>query len=1183
VGDGIIRKHAIIINSDTEARHLANVKRAVKAFKRGGYRIHAANPHRPKTGVYRHVIPTRSNVAKLIAGVRKQIDDDDQLVIYNTGHGDNGKEICLKDGCIRNPIAKQLDTLPYGQRTVIIDSCYGGNLARFFTNDARTLFVSAGIKGKQVCCNNFAPVFWKNAAALKKKGWDLNKDGVISWQERFAAAYKGHKYAGRLFLQSKGYKDYGVESGTVAKPAFPSTVTEVSSNAALRQQLKKLKPGQYAVFGFSLPGCTGCDDYKPKFKEIARKAGGRHLFLWTKSRELFEKYRIQSVPRVLIIDAFGSIHKVFDKDRIIENLSELDGSIVGASVNYIVKYIAATRHGHAHVLSDVLKNIAAHAKSISPWQLPALMPRLRILFGHKKVHMRDLAIAAYRTAMQTLDAKQKHAEAAKLRKLFNHRDATLRYTALRTYGEAGKYLAPNDVWLGSMKMLPHLWDAKEFVRLDAARALGKLAPQLQLNWAMFIAEKLKKLFGDKNNSLAYFTREAYIACLDVFPPKQILKEAKSLRSLIIHGSKSASRNARVAYEHIAPRLTSHESAAGALALHSLLRKPYSIWVSDVYSALLPHFDKTTVNREARFLRSLFNMKIITVTVARRAYFLYKDLAKRISPREAVHGIRAIRKLTPHMSIAAVYRILASRITDAQARSEFYAISPLLTSSRRSERELAAFYVAALAPKLSTLEAAYAAMKLRLMFRDRDPDVSWLAIDAYGKLAPKLTQKDVALGLSAIRTAYATCASDNYKVWGNIHWENIKAATKKLAAKIDKTAAMAEAARLRRYLTHKNSLLRRYAITAYSLLAPKLTSVEIATTSKLLRSSFGIVDDTMGCYAQLGRWLPSTEIEQGAALMRTFIGKQCFLHCDALSAIGLLAPYLKQSTVRLSAGHIQKIITENIRKQRKNDVWKLRNSFRNPGIPLQFLRVLAQLLPKLTAPNQRKAIASIQWYYERNLGRLEREKILQNIAPHLSSKELAAFAAQTRRLMLRERSSKEATRSYKTIIHAISSAEALKALEVLRTIFTWTRPSFFLNYGELPRLREEAIKMYATALGRIHGNARTNAIKELRSMLADKRPNMRYAAARTYGNISHLMNSDEAAKGAAMLRTLVADKTYFVRRHAIAAYGKIAKRLNRAELIVGKARLESRLPYLGKSDKRLVGIALKAIKHRLRSP
>lgn len=369
MGDGIVRKYAIIINEDVEQRHLDNVSRAAKVLKSGGYALHVASPEKPKVAVANHVKPTLAKVQKLIAGVKATIDDDDMLVIYNTGHGGNGEEICLSGGsCVRNPIVAQLDKLPHARRVFVIDSCFGGNLSTFFTDDPKTLFVAAGVKGKQVCCGKFAPMFWKGAAILKKLGWDLNKDGLISWQERYAAAYKGHRAEARLFLHSKGFRDHDVESGKVAKPPFPARLVNVATNAALKARIKGLKPGQYAIVGFGMKGCLGCDVYKPQFQAMAKAAGGQHLFLWTKSSALRTRYGVSTVPRVIVFDGFGNRYTVDDRQRVLEIVAGQNMPVVTSAYAYFRGYLGRKVKRNAKTLAWALERISRYSDRLTTKQ-----------------------------------------------------------------------------------------------------------------------------------------------------------------------------------------------------------------------------------------------------------------------------------------------------------------------------------------------------------------------------------------------------------------------------------------------------------------------------------------------------------------------------------------------------------------------------------------------------------------------------------------------------------------------------------------------------------------------------------------------------------------------------------------------------------------------------------------------
>ena len=88
MGDGIQKKYALIVNGDTEPRHLGNVDRAVTALKKEGrYHIAVASPERPASKVDEYTPPEKESLDQLIEGLALRTDDDDLVVVYVTGHG----------------------------------------------------------------------------------------------------------------------------------------------------------------------------------------------------------------------------------------------------------------------------------------------------------------------------------------------------------------------------------------------------------------------------------------------------------------------------------------------------------------------------------------------------------------------------------------------------------------------------------------------------------------------------------------------------------------------------------------------------------------------------------------------------------------------------------------------------------------------------------------------------------------------------------------------------------------------------------------------------------------------------------------------------------------------------------------------------------------------------------------
>ncbi len=309
-----IHKYAVIINGDPAEHHLKNVEDGLKVLSKEGYETFVISAGTPKTHADHYVYASRANTIQTLAELKSKIGKDDELVIYTTGHGDDAKVgsamVCLADGCIAEPIVSMLDAIPYGKRTVIVDQCYSGNWGKRFTDDPKTLFISAGGEKETVACGVFSTAFWSEKAP------DANSDGIISWQERYAYTMAtGQMPSLPQFVPSMGYVQPG-------RPAFPNAVQEVTTVEELNAKLATLRPGQYAILVLSADWCSPCKIFKPEFDRLAQAANGQHLFLRTENENLARDFGVTAFPQVMIIDHEGNRYEVRDRDHILEEISQ---------------------------------------------------------------------------------------------------------------------------------------------------------------------------------------------------------------------------------------------------------------------------------------------------------------------------------------------------------------------------------------------------------------------------------------------------------------------------------------------------------------------------------------------------------------------------------------------------------------------------------------------------------------------------------------------------------------------------------------------------------------------------------------------------------------------------------------------------------------------------------------------
>jgi len=318
---------AIIINGDTDpqsaAKHAENVKRA--AGELDGYEIFAAStsddaPDGVAKDHYYKADP--KNIMAMLAEVKAKAGSDTDIVVYITGHG-MPEGVCIGENCDTASIFQLIDELAYKNRTIIMDQCYSGNQAARFTDDPRSLFIAGGNKNQTTCCGEFAPNFFADKNKIK----DLNNDGQISFQERFShtIAANGKEMSSEpQMIFTKGYDDLG-------SSPFKAGVVEVTTEAELKAQLKKLKPGQKAVVMFSMPGCGPCKAFAPVYRKMAEEMGGNYLFIYSNSDEVANALGIYSFPTISIYDDLGvHVEVAADKNELKEVLAQPSGNDINA-------------------------------------------------------------------------------------------------------------------------------------------------------------------------------------------------------------------------------------------------------------------------------------------------------------------------------------------------------------------------------------------------------------------------------------------------------------------------------------------------------------------------------------------------------------------------------------------------------------------------------------------------------------------------------------------------------------------------------------------------------------------------------------------------------------------------------------------------------------------------------------
>lgn len=493
----INKKYAIIINGDTEPRHLANAELAAKRLKELGYDLYVANPLHPTTSVDQYVTATLPNLQALVQGLKGKINKGDDLVIFTTGHGglvQGDPTLALEDGEFGIPVASLLDIQNEGQRTVIMDQCFGGNWKKFFVDDPKTLFITTGAKDELVSCQQFTPFFWSEEVK------DLNKDGVINFQERYDFALSQEQLTTQpQYLLSAGYTSEGI-------PPFSNEWVDVQNSVELENQLKKLGHGQYAILSF-----------QTRDEKIAKEANGQYLLLHTQSQTLADSYHVVKFPAAMILDNYGGEYLTSHPEQTLKELSRFEIPLPKRIelAQKLEKY--SDRHD---LLSDYLRAATMHLKE-NPEESTAA---LTLLAGDTRdQEVKENAKRILAIVSPLLEAAQKQSMAEVLKRFYYHEDPVIRRGAIwitRAY-EYQFSEAEASYLLGSIR---ELWsDDDVSVRSGAVEAYASIVGRLSNKTRNYEAQTLVSHMNSKVLTKELTARQAFIKALPRFHPEGIQK------------------------------------------------------------------------------------------------------------------------------------------------------------------------------------------------------------------------------------------------------------------------------------------------------------------------------------------------------------------------------------------------------------------------------------------------------------------------------------------------------------------------------------------------------------------------------------------------------------------------------------------------------------------------------------
>jgi ankyrin repeat protein/thiol-disulfide isomerase/thioredoxin len=316
---------ALVLNGDTEARHVKNVKQAYRRFINNYDYVHILSPvlESKNEGNLFLEAPSQKNISHAINQIRTKLTQNPQseLFVYTTGHGDlnNGKaQLVLPDGYADlSELAKLQKEFPQAKFTVVMDQCYSGNMKEDFTS-ANTLFYANSAPDETTNCVRFAEAFWR------KEIPDQDQNRKISIAERIQYAKENLEDEFKTKYQLAAGQDY---YDTGIHPQDLVNYIKVESANALEKELKN-PDSDVKVVMFSTTWCGPCHTYEPEYKFIGDQFKGSANFIKYQppheqgEEEMNTQYNISKYPTIKIFKNGKEVFEVNDRAQLSEILSK---------------------------------------------------------------------------------------------------------------------------------------------------------------------------------------------------------------------------------------------------------------------------------------------------------------------------------------------------------------------------------------------------------------------------------------------------------------------------------------------------------------------------------------------------------------------------------------------------------------------------------------------------------------------------------------------------------------------------------------------------------------------------------------------------------------------------------------------------------------------------------------------
>lgn len=725
------KRLALIINGDTEERHTQNVERSLSVLNGLGYETYVASTQDPGNASH-YTYATAANIEQLVEEMRSQLDGDDELFIYTTGHGvESGGEgrLCTSDGCDSDELAHLLDITGYGKRTVVMDQCYSGNWGNLFLDDPSTLFIALGSENETVCCGEFAPNFWYAGVP------DANGDGIVGWQERFAYAFERTVSSTPQLLMSAGYVLDGA-------PAFGTNVLEVETRQELDQAIASLGPGQYAIVELSIPGCAACTQYAPAFDGYAAAAGGQHLFVRTENEDIGASYGITSFPTVMIVDHKGNTLEIDDRYDIFQEMTQFNIPLPQRLAALRKKFLIANER------SSAVRAYRGLIERLDPDTAVSETLALAQLFENQNEDVRASALYVFAKLVDRLEQSDIPEAIDLLKELFFDPAAHIRNAAIETYEALGQRMG----FIIAMMRIDGIRERIEDAQIEAgelARAImeyGSFAGRMDDEEAACGITVLEDLVDHPSSEVVAAVVYAHARLARRLGPEKIRQSAVLARSFFGVDYKSEIEEVMAfnAYALLHDGLPNEEMEAGEEALRRALQSPHAYMrgrSAFLYGHLSDHFNLEEAALTAEAIRDLFNDD--DVYVRRMSIYSYAMMAPTLRGDEIEDGLRALKRIfTDHdedvvsrkfaiTGYARLIRLLPPNDVNSYAR----ALRNVFGDTEISCRAIPSY--ASLADVMGENEAYRGAKKLRELFRSSHACTRSSALQAYEKIVPHL--------------------------------------------------------------------------------------------------------------------------------------------------------------------------------------------------------------------------------------------------------------------------------------------------------------------------------------------------------------------------------------------------------------------------------------------------------------